>query len=372
MENRQQAFELLVEEFDKLPKIIPQTTYLEICKYPGSRFEEICSRILCFYFKPSNEHGFNDLFLQTLLELISNDKEILYKNDQIEVIDEAYSEKKRLDILIKSPDLVIGIENKIYASVDNPLEIYSNQISQYHKENIFKVILSVKKITDKNELKYIENNGFKILYYSTFFEKLKQNIGRYISQANQKYLIYIYDFIQTIENMTGDTFNNDKLFQFFSKNSADIDELVQMYDKHKQRVFEMQRNRINELMQNVSNLTNVKWWIYDGWNLGYDAFNKNTDKPRIGIESSYKQKGNNPLGEFRIYITTWKLNDFIPYEDTLVKLFPNNFLDKKTKENRVFLHMDIIENDDEKLILEKLQEYYNLLHKIIRDDIISE
>jgi len=368
MDNKQQTFEQLVKEFSKLPKIIPQTTYLEICKYPSSRFEEICSRIWCFYFKPSNEHGFNDLFLQTLLELISDNREIKYINDQIEVVDEVYSEGKRLDILIKSPDLVIGIENKIYASVYNPLDVYSNQISQYHKENIFKIILSVKKITDKNELEHIESNGFKVVYYSVFFEKLKQNIGKYILQANQKYLIFIYDFIQTIENMTGDTFNNDNLFQFFSQNSEEIDELLQMYGKHKERILEIQRNRISELMQNIKSLTDEKWWAWQGWDLGYDAFNKNTNKPRIGIEASYKQKNNNPLGTFRIYITTWNLKDFVPYEDILVKLFPNHFLDK-TNDCRVYLHMDIIENDNEEFILRKLKEYYNLLYKIVRDEI---
>jgi len=366
MNDKLRIFEQLVEEFNKLPKIIPQATYLEICRYPNNRFEEICSRILCFYFKPSNEHGFNDLFLQTLFELISDNKEILYKSEQIEVLNEAYSEGKRLDILIKSPDFVIGIENKISAPINNPLDKYSEQISHYHQKNIFKVILSVKKITNKNKLKYIKSNGFKVVYYSDFFEKIKQNVGKYISQANQKYLIFIYDFIQTIENMTGDTFNNNKLFQFFSQNSEQIDELLRMYKRHEERILELQCNRISELMHNIKNSTGANWWAWQGWDLGCDSFNKNTDKPRIGIESSYKQKGNDPLGEFKIYITTWHLKDFVPYEDALVKLFPDHFLDK-TKEGRVYLHMDIIENDNEELILQKLQEYYNLLHNVVKE-----
>lgn len=39
-----EKFEKLLAEFNQIPKVIPQITYLDICKYPGSRFEEICSR----------------------------------------------------------------------------------------------------------------------------------------------------------------------------------------------------------------------------------------------------------------------------------------------------------------------------------------
>ena len=66
---------------DNLPKTIKEPTYLEICKYPRRRFEEICSRLLCFYIAPKNEHGFNDLFLSSLLELLATEK-ISFKDEQ--------------------------------------------------------------------------------------------------------------------------------------------------------------------------------------------------------------------------------------------------------------------------------------------------
>lgn len=358
-----QSIEKLIVEFEKLPKIISQPTYLEICRYPRSRFEEICSRILCFYFDPTNEHGFNELFLDSLFELLSK-TEIQYKNDQIKVINEENSEGKRLDILIHSPDFVIGIENKINASVYNPLDIYKNRIELYNKEVIFKVVLSVRKITDKNELAKISKNGFVVFSYSDFFDKVKKNTGKYITQANQKYLTYMYDFIQTIENMTGETYNNNKLSNFFSSNTEQIEELISLYNKHKTRVLNIQIDRIKDLLEKIKSATNNNhWWAWEGWDLGFNSFNPN--KPKIGIESSYSSVHNNPLGQFRIYITTWNLKDFAPYEAKLLSLFPNNYLDKTNK--RVFLHMDILE-DNEDEIIKKLKYYYDLLSDITGDD----
>lgn len=353
----------LIDEFDELPKIISQSTYLEICRYPRSRFEEICSRILCFFFDPTNEHGFNELFIQSLLDITSN-KELCFKNNQIQVINEVNSEGKRLDILIKCPDFVIGIENKIFAQVYNPLEIYSETINMYSGA-IIKVVLSVKKIVDKKEIDKITANGFKIVSYTDFFKEIKHKVGRYISHGNQKYLTYMYDFIQTIENMNGDAFENNKLSQFFSNNSEKIDDLVRLYDKYKQRTFVAQKDRIEELRQRIISQTeDNSWWAYEGWDLGNNSFNKNTNNPLIGIESSYKAQNNNPLGTFRIFITAWKIKDFKPYEFELRQRFPDNFLDK-TKEDRVYLHMDVIEDDNEDLIIEKLATYYKILSELV-------
>ncbi|WP_199137508.1 PD-(D/E)XK nuclease family protein [Pedobacter sp. ASV12] len=359
--------EQLIDQFDRLPKVVIESTYLELCKYPGSRFEEICSRLLSFYFNPNNEHGFNDLFLEALLELIAPEQEIGYESRLIEVIPELNSDGKRLDILIKSPDMVIGIENKIYANVYNPLDAYSRQIALYHKTNIFKVILTVRAITDASEKRFIQENNFVIISYIDFFNVVKQRIGRYISQANQKYLLFLYDFIQTIENMTGDPYNNNKLSNFFANNSEKIENLIRLYNQYTQRILTVQKDRIAAILQKIKLITNDKdWWAWEGWDLGIHSEHIAPRKPKIGIEASYEQANNNPLAKFRIYFTTWKTKDFAPYEDYLVKYFPNHFLDK-TKDNRVYLHMNVIDGEDEGLIIEKLAEYYQLLRTMVNE-----
>ena len=351
----------ILDIFKNLPKNYSEPTFLEISKFPKRRFEEICSRILSFYFNPMKEHKLNDLFLSSLFELL-NRSDIKYRNDQIKIITEDNADGKRIDLVVYSNDFIIGIENKITASLYNPLDVYKKRLEEYNIENTIKIVLSLKDITDNNELLLMKTNGFIPITYLDFFEIIKRNIGKYISNSNQRYLTYLFDFIKTLENMT--TLNNidKRLADFFYDKSNEIEELINLYNKHKEFIVSIQKEKISELKDVISNKTKVEWWAWQGWDLGYNSFN--SDKPTIGIEASFKAIKDNPLGKFHIYITTWKLKDWVPYEKELKERFPNNFLDKVN--NRVYLHMDIINGDDEKLIIDKLVEYFEILKEITK------
>jgi hypothetical protein len=122
----------------------------------------------------------------------------------------------------------------------------------------------------------------------------------------------------------------------------------------------IQKNKISDLRERISISTDKEWWAWQGWDLGFNSFND--QKPKIGIESWYKATKNGALGEFRIFITTWSIKDWEPYEKILKGKFPDNFLEKPN--NRVYLYMDVIDGENEDLILKKLKEYYDLLHII--------
>lgn len=350
---------LLLEEFNKIPKRKIEPTFLEICNYPKRRFEEICSRILCFYFNPLKEHGLKNLFIDSLFELLIETGQH-YQDDQIKIIAEDNADGKRIDLVIYSPDFIIGIENKITAPLYNPLNAYKKRLEEYSIKNIFKLVLSLKTITKKEELELINRNEFKAITYCDFFEVIKKNIGQYISTCNQKYLGQLFDFIQTLENMKSSIPTDKKLADFFFDNSDDIEKLIQSFRNHNDLILNKQKDRISELREKISTKTGKEWWAWQGWDLGYNSFSSNM--PKIGIESSYKETKTDVLGEFRIYITTWNLKDWLPFEKTLTDRFPNNFLDKV--DNRVYLHMDLIKEDDEELIIEKLNEYFEMLNEI--------
>jgi len=355
----------LLKEFQTKPKRKNEPTYLEICRYPGSRFEEICSRFLAFFLDPNNDHGFGNLFLESLFQLLLVPKDFQYINEQIQVVAEENADGKRLDILVKSSELIIGIENKINAKVYNPLELYSRQVDRYKKANVFKIVLSVRKIVSQQEHEKIRLNNFVIIYYSQFLNQIKLNIGTYISQCNSKYLTFLYDFIQTIENMTGETLNNNPLTNFFTNNIEGLDELVNAYSRYKDNTLRIQKEKISQIMALIKVKTaDLKWWAYKDWDLGYDDFYIGTGKPRIGIEASFEQVGSNPLAKFRVYITTWSLRDFVPYEDVLVEHYPGRFIDKM-QGNRVYLHVDVVLGDDEQGIIEKLFETYLTLQQVV-------
>ena len=353
----------LLKEFDILPKTIKQPTYLELCKYPYNRFEEICSRLLCYYLSPTKEHGFKDLFLRSLLEILSPSNEIHYRFDGLNIISEENADGKRLDILIQADNnFVIGIENKITAALYNPLDIYKTRIDLYSGQK-FCVVLTLRPISSREELTLLKNNGFVNLTYSDYFRRIKLNLGNYINDGNSKYLIFMTDFIQTIENMNGHNILNPQLSDFFYDNSSRIESVIELYNEFNRRITAIQNDRIAAIKEKISEVTKATWDDWEGWDLVYATFN--TNKPKIGIEASFDSTKGNALGKFNIYITTWNLQDWNYYEKDILTKFPTKKLEKL--DNRAKLYMDTILDNDEDLILKTLTTIYDYLYGLTRE-----
>lgn len=350
----------LLKQFDELPHKRNEITFMEICKYPYSRFEEVCSRVLQFYFNPVAEHGLRSLLLQSLFEVPQLDN-ILCDYCQIRVETEVYADGKRIDLIIETPDSVVCIENKMMASVYNPLDIYRRDcICKYKDKQLIFLILSAKRITDPNELKHIHQNGFKIITYTDFFEVVKRNIGGYLTFCNQKYLTYLLDFIKTVENMTYRIEPNSE-DSFFFENKKEIDQLINQYQDYKNTILSIQKEQISILKTKITQLTNVEWWDWQGWDLGISFNDKGH---RIGIESSYQATKDNPIGVFKIYITTWEKKDWYPYRDKLMEQYAGLYLDENVDGGRVFLHIDAINDNNMDLILKKLSECYKVVQRL--------
>lgn len=354
--------EKLLNEFEKFPEVVSNTTFMEICRHSKSRFEEICSRVLAFYLQPSNEHGLSDLLLKSLIQTLGKDYTIGW-NETIFVDTEVYVDGKSLDILVRGDTFVLGIENKINAEVYNPLDIYGKLINQYN-ENRYKVVLSMRNIHKEYELINIKSNGFIIVYYEDFFSIVKNNIGNYYPNANQKYITYLFDFITTIENMSKNTTINDPQSVFFFDNAERLENLVSQFNQHKGRVLEIQKRNILVNKELISEKAEVDWWIYQGWDLGYNNFI--VDGHKIGIEASYTTQDYDPLKLFKIYITTWNLEDWNFYKEDVLKKYPETeyYLDTKSG-GRAYLHMSVIENNDTEKIVLKLSEYYTFLKELV-------
>ena len=353
-----EEIEQLLKRFNRLPKMVKEPTYLEICKYPKSRFEEICSRLLCFYLNPKGEHGFGDLFLKSLIEIIGKSDSIHVNYDTINIINEENAEGKRLDILIHdNNNFVIGIENKITANLYNPLEQYKNRVKLYSKENITLIVLSMNKITDKNELNLIKTLGFINITYAEYFDNIKQKIGYYINNCNNKYLTFVNDFIQTIENMKNLNLPNNQLNSFFSEKYEDIENLLYFFNQYKNDIWNIQIDRIDDLRMRIIEETNDdEWETWENWGL-LCKFNSN--KFTIGIESYFESTKNNPLGNFTILITTWDLKAWKYYEEKILQGFPK--CDVKIENNRAKLVVEVIVDNDEELIISSLKRYYDFL-----------
>lgn len=361
--NEIDKFNHLLKEFNSLPKINTNPTFMDICQLGGDRFEERCSQILRFYLDPNGQHNLKTLLITSLLEAMQI-QDLRFTPSCTKVLTEEMTEDgKYIDITIVSDSMVIAIENKIGAGLYNPLDSYVKYINHNYSDKDTKlfVVLSVKRITDNAELRKIRENGYVYINYSTLFAAIKRNLGNFALDADQAYLTFLLDFIRTIENRY---FNrNMELKKFFYDNRSDINRLLWHYENFKNEILQMRKEQIATYKSLVCAATDANWWVYQGWDLGISF---NDKKHRIGIESSFKDGTlDNPLGSFHIYVTVWRKSHFFTYEQELKKAYPDCFIDYEAQEGtRVFLHVAVLAPDNTEAIVTALVNTHNTLKNI--------
>ncbi|MDE6560949.1 MAG: PD-(D/E)XK nuclease family protein [Muribaculaceae bacterium] len=355
-------YEKLLEEFEALPKVNTNPTFMELCHMISDRFEERCSQILCFFLKPNAPHKLHDLLIKSLLDAVKID--IPYSLRDVHVrTEEKTSDGKFIDITVTGDNFVIAIENKIGAELYNPLDSYVSHIKECYnnKKYQFFIVLSARRIVDTKEIRKMECHNYLYVNYSTLFEKIKQNLGHYAIEADHNYLTFLFDFIRTIEKRY--YFTNMELNKFFFSNRDHIENLISQYDAFKKNILQEQTEHISQLQGRISALTEVNWSLLNGYL--YITFNEESDK--IGIESNFcnNETFDNPLGDFHINITVWGKKDFDPYEGDLKAAYPNCHIDYNPEcGDRVYLHLPRIDGSDTEAILKSLVDCYKTVKEI--------
>ncbi|MBD5218088.1 MAG: PD-(D/E)XK nuclease family protein [Bacteroidales bacterium] len=357
-------FRQILSEFDSTPKINTNPTFMDICQLGGDKFEERCSQILRFYLDPNGPHNLKSLLLNSLLEAAQK-SDTCFSPAKTKVITEEMTEEgKYIDITVISDSMVIAIENKIGASLYNPLDNYARHINRNYPDKEVKIfiVLSAKRIYDSAEIQKIKENDYIYINYSSFFTAIKRNLGNYALDADQAYLTFLLDFIRTIENRF--YHRNMELKNFFYENRKHIENLLHHYDNFKNEIHQIRKEQISQYKTLICSKTGAEWWIYQGWDLGI-SFNDKTH--RIGIESSFSNGTfENPLGMFHIYITVWRKSHFFTYEQQLKQKYPNSHIDYNAiNGTRVFLHIAILPPDKPETIISTLAETYNTLKSIV-------
>lgn len=356
-------FKRILSDFNAIPPVNTNPTFMDLCQLGGDRFEERCSQILRFYFNPKGQHNLKTLLLTSLLEAMQKPDLHFSPNCTRVITEEMTDDGKYIDITVISDSMVIAIENKIGASVYNPLDSYVKYINKNYsdKETKLFVVLSVKRITDDAELRKLRQNHYIYVNYSRFFACIKRNLGTYALDADQAYLTFLLDFIRTLENRY---FNrNMELKKFFYDNRSDINRLIWHYDNFKNEIHQLRKEQISIYKSRICSATNAEWWIYQGWDLGISF---NDKKHRIGIESSFKDGSlDNPLGQFHIYITVWRKSHFFTYEQDLKAAYPSCYIDYDACDGtRVFLHVATLPPDNTENIISALTDTYHTLKNI--------
>ncbi|MBL7050395.1 MAG: PD-(D/E)XK nuclease family protein [Nitrospira sp.] len=205
-----------------------------------SHKENICSNILAYYFNPSNDHGLSDLFLRGLLNEIET-----YDGatDNISIDREVTTPKnKRIDIVIQTDTMVIGIENKLFHALNNDLEDYGEYIDKIaSQKKCFKIVLSLR---DEKV-----SHHFKCVTYWKLFAYIKKNIGNHLTTASQKWLGYLADFMSAIEAFRRGNMDITEKEQFLIDHHDEIADLINAASKWKNKISEY-LTRLNEDLSN--------------------------------------------------------------------------------------------------------------------------
>jgi hypothetical protein len=198
---------------------------MEVAGYP--HYENVASNLLAFFFQPTEEHGLGDLFLASLLGALSGeDGQVVESRSEVAIHREHGTPAGgRLDLLVVTDELVIGIENKIYHHLANNFADYSQLINQAGPSDAtrIKVVLSLKPVRNHPGM---DAEGFVSLSYPQLWAAVRSRLGERVNQAQPKWLNYLLDFMETTTRIAGQTGDLTAADEFFIQNQQIISQLI--------------------------------------------------------------------------------------------------------------------------------------------------
>ena len=229
-----ETYQNLIEEFQKIPHTeIKDETFISICGFP--HYERVSSNILAFFLDTTREHNLKDLFVKSLLEAAGfnpND----YPTDYYAETEVITDKGNFIDILLKSDEVNIVIENKIYAELYNDLNDYYKTAKEKNKAEPIGIVLSL-------NAQKVSNKKFRLVLYSDLFKCIKSNFELFGQEANQKYKPFLDDYIENIESLNSQNKMNDKMVELVKKQENDI----VSFEKEITNIRKNMRNKVKAL-----------------------------------------------------------------------------------------------------------------------------
>jgi hypothetical protein len=181
------------ERFSKIREKLREPNIF--CFLSNANYEIRHSNFLAWLLDANETHNCGTLFSSIIIPILSPD----IKNKKIAW--EVFREKDNIDLLLKSPDEVVVIENKTL-SRDSPgqLASYRKHINEKYpniEKRFVYLTLDSKNPNDKNESEDWKNCG-----YASILEGLNNIIRTDGKSINAKAKIYIKDYIDALEMHT--------------------------------------------------------------------------------------------------------------------------------------------------------------------------
>ena len=320
-------YEEFLSEFLKIPKKQKiEESFISICGFPHR--EKVSSNILAFFLDTNREHNLGDLFVRSLLEaaeLNPND----FPNDFVSETEFCTKKGNFIDIILRNDQMNIVIENKIFAWLYNDLNDYYTS-GKEGKESLLGIVLSL--YSQNND-----NKNFKYITYEMFFEKIKKNIGYYIAQANKKYLPFLYDYLDNIENISrGEDMDKD-FIEFVKNHEKDAIDFAGKIDdlrKNLRNIVKSVNQLLGEKLGEKIKEKKVKIWIWRELSTLFDD----------AVVDYYpdKDKNLNIALDSKIQLSGWRFELWIRKNNTGKEVKLETYIDKINEEGNIKGHRYVL------------------------------
>jgi hypothetical protein len=164
---------------------------------------------------------------------------------------------KRIDLLIDAyPDATIVIENKIFHSANNDFSEYEQYAKGLAlKRPILLILLSLRPIAGNTDI-----GAFQTILYQDFCQEVLNRLGSQVIQANDRYLTFLLDFIQTVQNLSAIRQMNEEFRAFLKAHEHEVISLLQQARELQRDMKQKTRALEEHLQERVTG--DVKLWNY--------------------------------------------------------------------------------------------------------------
>jgi hypothetical protein len=211
-----------------IPKIKRKPkTFLGIAKQP--HYENVLSNIYAFYFNTQEEHKLGNLFIKSLLELLGVKAPSNFTEFDI-TTEKTTNANGRIDLLLHNNEQAIIIENKVYHHLDNDLDDYWISVSTKNNSQKVGIVLSMFPVH------HIKHKEFVNITHMQFITKVMENLGSYLLEANEKYVVFLKDLIQNIMNLSNPIMK-EKDLAFYLDNQSKINQIAKFKGKVREHIY---------------------------------------------------------------------------------------------------------------------------------------
>lgn len=274
-------------ELNRKPK--RETTLLSI----GGRgyYENPASELLQFFFGPQNEHGLETLFIKALKEALSEATELELPDHSLNCItvdrEVRTGAGNRIDLVLKAPDWILLIENKIWHEQANPFEDYEkhSKLSKNPGDKEFYLILSPSGESSQT--------GWHGLSYIHLIAAIEERLNNCEAKTKAtKWWHFAKDFALHLKQELYGTPMTDDEIKFAEQNYGLLEEAVQLQNRYQTHLLTYLPNLIDGKYKTNGASAKLDSWCVRLYHIGW---------PQSNIAWWWDDKDRNQI-KFSIYI----------------------------------------------------------------------